>query len=192
MIFHIETLMLISVSLNEIYSALPGGPCVFITSRSADGVDNAMANAWNMLHGMAPAVVTASLMTDHTTTKNILATGVFGISVPGTSLQKKLLASGCCHGWEVGDKFVKCGLEKLEGEALPVPLVGGALAHLECRLTEPDLLARTGILVGEPVAARVDERYWENGLFTCEGRPESTMHSAGEFAFFTRGPVRGW
>ena len=160
--------MLISVSLNEIYSALTGGPCVFITSRSAEGVDDAMANAWNMLHGMAPAVVTASLMTDHTTTKNILATGVFGISVPGTSLQKKLLASGCCHGWEVGDKFVKCGLEKLEGEALPVPLVG------------------------EPVAARVDERYWENGLFTCEGRPESTMHSAGEFAFFTRGPVRGW
>ena len=184
--------MLISVSVNDIYSALTGGPCIFITSRSPEGVDNAMANAWNMLHGMNPTTVTASLMLGHTTTKNIIATGVFGVSVPGTALQKQFLASGCCHSWAVGDKFVKCGLGKLQGEALPVPLVEGALAHLECRVTEPELLARTGILVGECVAARVDERYWENGTFTCVGRPESTMHSAGETSFFTRGEMKGW
>ena len=42
--------MLISVSVNDIYSALTGGPCIFITSCSPEGVDNAMTNAWNMLH----------------------------------------------------------------------------------------------------------------------------------------------
>ena len=101
-----------------------------------------------------------SLMLPHQTTENLIKTGVFGISIPGTDLQKALLASGCCSGRVVGDKFEHLKLGKVAGLTLPVSFVEGALAHIECRVVDPNLLKRTGLAIGEAVAARVNDQYW--------------------------------
>lgn len=184
--------MLIDISKDDIWTAMTGGPTIFVTSRSSTGIDNVMACAWSTICSMQPGRFVVSLMPEHQTTENLINTGIFGISIPGTSLQKALLASGCCSGRQVGDKFVKLGLGKVPGRELPLSFVEGALVHIECRVTEPELLKRTGLVVGEAVAARVEADYWEDGGFTCTGRPQSTMHSAGETTFTTRGPRKGW
>ncbi len=90
-------------------------------------------------------------MLPHQTTENLIKTGVFGISIPGTDLQKALLASGCCSGRVVGDKFAHLKLGKVAGQKLPLSFVEGALVHIECRVVEPELLKRTGLAIGEAV-----------------------------------------
>ena len=184
--------MLIEIASGEIWTTMTGGPAIFVTSRSDKGVDDLMACAWSTICNMAPARFCVSLMLPHQTTENLIKTGVFGISIPGTDLQKALLASGCCSGRVVGDKFEHLKLGKVAGLSLPVSFVEDALAHIECRVVDPNLLKRTGLAIGEAVAARVNDQYWENGCFTCDGRPQSTMHSAGETMFTTRGPRKSW
>ena len=188
----LEEKMLVEIPNEAIWTTMTGGPTIFVTSRSVEGVDDVMACAWSTICNMAPARFCVSLMLPHQTTENLIKTGVFGISIPGTDLQKALLASGCCSGRVVGDKFAHLKLGKVAGQKLPLSFVEGALVHIECRVVEPELLKRTGLAIGEAVAARVEADYWENEGFTCDGRPQSTMHSAGETIFTTRGPRKGW
>lgn len=94
--------MLIQIPSDEIWTTMTGGPAIFVTSRSDKGVDDVMACAWSTICNMAPARFCVSLMLPHQTTENLIKTGVFGISIPGTDLQKALLASGCCSGHVVG------------------------------------------------------------------------------------------
>ena len=185
--------MLIDPPLCRSYSFLNGGPTVMITTRSADGVDDVMANAWNTLFemGTAPQVIVV-FETTHTSYRNILETGEFGISVPGTALRGQLIASGSVHGRDVGDKFVHLGIGKLASRKIKAPLVEGALAHLECRLLERDLFEKKGIALAEVLDARVEADYWNGDSIVTEGRPQKTMHSAGSTTWFARGEVCDW
>lgn len=185
--------MLTTIDNAKAFAAMNGGPVVFVTSRSADGVDNVMACAWSCPFEMRPdGKIVLILELPHTTSKNIIDTGVFGISVPGTALRKPLLASGCVHGRKVGDKFEHLKIEKLDAVKLPVPLVAGALAQLECSVVDMELFKKHGILMGKIEAARADDTYWTDDGFNFNGHNESTMHSAGATTYFTRGKVAGW
>ncbi len=158
--------MLIDVPQDKSYALLTGGPTVFVTSRSPEGRDS---------------------------TKNILASGEFGISVPGTSLRKGLVASGSIHAREITeDKFAYAKLDKLSARVIKAPLVKGALAHLECRIVDHDLFARTGIAIADVVSAQVEADYWDGESIICEGRPEQTLHSASAGTYFPRGHVQSW
>lgn len=88
--------MLIDVPQNKAYALLTGGPTVFITSRSPEGRDNVMANAWNTLFNMDPTQVIVVFDLGHDSTKNIIASGEFGISVPGNALKKERI-DWCWH-----------------------------------------------------------------------------------------------
>ena len=106
--------MLIDVPQNKAYALLTGGPTVFITSRSPEGRDNVMANAWNTLFNMDPTQVIVVFDLGHDSTKNIIASGEFGISVPGNALKKGLIGAGTMHARDITeDKFAYAHLEKL-------------------------------------------------------------------------------
>ena len=185
--------MLIDVPQNKAYALLTGGPTVFITSRSPEGRDNVMANAWNPLFNMDPTQVIVVFDLGHDSTKNIIASGEFGISVPGNALKKGLIGAGTMHARDITeDKFAYAHLEKLPARQINASLVGGALAHLECRIMDPELFARTGIALAEVVAAQVEEDYWDGASLICDNRPEQTLHSAGAYTYFPRGHVQPW
>lgn len=185
--------MLIDVPLKKAYALLTGGPTVLITSRSPEGRDNVMANAWNTLFNMDPTQVIVVFDLEHDSTKNILASGEFGISVPGQTLKTGMLEAGGVHARDITeDKFAYAHLEKLPAKVINAPLVKGALAHLECRIIDRDLFARMGIAVADVVSAQVEEAYWDGSSLNCDDRPEQTLHSAGAYTFFPRGHVQPW
>lgn len=185
--------MLIDIPLNKAYSLLTGGPTVLVTSKSPDGRDNVMANAWNTVFNMDPSQVIVVFDLEHNSTANILKTGEFGISVPGTNLRVEMLTAGGKHLREIEeDKFTYAHLQKLAPQVIGAPLVEGALGHLECRVMDMGLLASTGIALAEVVAARVEADYWNGDSLVCDGRPQQTLHSACSKAFFPRGLVQPW
>ncbi len=185
--------MLIDVTLDKAYALMTGGPTILVSTRSQDGRDDVMACAWNTLFNMDPTQVIVVFDLEHDSTKNILVTGQFSISIPGDALKAGLLKAGSVHLREITeDKFDFAGLEKLPSRVIGAPLVKGAIGYLECRLMDRDLFERTGIALAEVVSARVEEDYWDGSSLVCEGQKEQTMHSAGSTTFFPRGHVQPW
>ena len=99
----LEEKMLVEIPNEAIWTTMTGGPTIFVTSRSVEGVDDVMACAWSTICNMAPARFCVSLMLPHQTTENLIKTGVFGISIPGTDLQKALLASCLLYTSDAAD-----------------------------------------------------------------------------------------
>ncbi len=185
--------MLIDVALNKAYALMTGGPTILVSTHSADGRDDVMACAWNTLFNMDPTQVIVVFDLAHDSTKNILATGEFGISIPGNELKSGLLQAGGVHLREISiDKFEHAELGKLAAQKIGAPLVEGALGYLECRLMDHDLFAHTGIALAEVIAARVEADYWDGNSLVCDDRPQKTLHSAGSTTFFPRGHVQPW
>lgn len=185
--------MLLDIPLCHSYSLLTGAPCVMVTSRNTKGEDNVMALAWNTIFEMGshPKVILV-LDLGHTTTANILETGTFGVSIPGTSMRREFLQAGSVRGRNVGDKFNHLGLKKLSCATIEGVLVDGALAHLECKVHDRELFERTGILLAEITHARAEADYWNGTSLDCADKPEQTMHAGGAASWFPRSGLKAW
>ena len=136
---------------------------VLVTS-AAGARRNVMAAAWSMPVEFTPPRI-AVVIDKHTFTRElVLASGAFGISLPGTTLIDLTWAVGGASGRDV-DKLARHDLVTVAGPVLGVPLLeAGCAAWLECRLIrEPHAEDAYDTCFAEVVAAAADPRVFADG-----------------------------
>ncbi|EJU03641.1 hypothetical protein DACRYDRAFT_21161 [Dacryopinax primogenitus] len=91
-------------------------------------------------------------------------TGECVVSVPGVDLAQQVVDIGNCSGAQV-DKWSKFGLTPLPAEVVSPPLVGEALANIECRVKDRTLVRKYSLWVLEPVRAWINDQREEKRTF---------------------------
>jgi len=174
------------VALEHASRLVNHGPTVLVTSAHG-GRRNVMAAAWSMPVEFTPPRI-AVVIDKHTFTRElVVASGAFGICIPGAALADLSYAVGSESG-RVTDKFDRHGIVATPGRALGVPLIeSGCIAWLECRLIrEPHAEDAYDTCFAEVVAAAADERIFANGhwSFRDDNTALHTIHhlGAGKFA----------
>ncbi|WP_114811665.1 flavin reductase family protein [Paraburkholderia kururiensis] len=173
------------VALEHASRLINHGPTVLVTS--ADGSRrNVMAAAWSMPVEFTPPRI-AVVIDKHTFTRELaMASGTFGICVPGAAFIDHTYAVGSSSGREM-DKFAKYGIETVQGPVLGLPLVEtGCAAWMECRLIrEPHTEDAYDTCFGEVVAAAADSRVFANGHWNFDGSNAGlhTLHHLGAGIF---------
>lgn len=138
-------------------------PTVLVTS--ASGINrNVMAAAWSMPVEFTPPRVAVVIDKSTLTRELVLASGAFGLCIPGAGLADLTYAVGSRSGRD-GDKFARYGIAATASQLLGVPLVeSGCAAWLECRLIrEPHTEEAYDTCFAEVVAAAADERIFVDG-----------------------------
>lgn len=139
------------------------GPTVLVTSAHG-GRRNLMAAAWSMPVEFTPPRIAVVIDKSTFTRELILASGMFGLVVPGTALRDATWAAGGSSG-RAGDKFERLGLQPVTGPVLGLPLLEqGCSAWLECRLIpEPHSQEAYDTCFAEVVSAAADDRIFSGG-----------------------------
>lgn len=169
------------VSLQHASRLINHGPTVLVTSAHG-GARNVMAAAWSMPVEFVPPRISVVIDKKTYTRELIMASGGFGICLPGSTLAAMTHAVGSESGRDV-DKFGKYGLKARSGPVLGLPLLEeGCAAWLECRLIrEPHTEDAYDTCFAEVVAAAADERVFQNGhwRFGDDNRELQTIHHLG-------------
>ena len=131
-----------------------GSPGAFLTTAS-DGLVNTMTMGWGSAgYFWVRPIVTVPVRLTRYTREFIEKTGVFTISIPRKGeLHKELAYVGTKSGRD-GDKLAACGLTAVPGRTVPVPVIGQACLHLECRVLYTNDISRHNL------DAAVDSRFY--------------------------------
>lgn len=148
-------------------------PIGWISTRSADGVDN--LGPYSFFNGTAyvpPQVMFASTGTkdDQASSKdsvtNIRETGVFCVNIVSHALRDAMNASSQTLAKDA-DEFAHAGLEKAECETIACSRVVASPASLECRMTQivQQLGDENYIVMGEVVGIHMRDDCMVDGKF---------------------------
>jgi flavin reductase (DIM6/NTAB) family NADH-FMN oxidoreductase RutF len=169
------------VALEHASRLINHGPTVLVTTAHA-GRRNIMAAAWSMPVEFTPPRI-AIVIDKHTFTRELaIASGAFGVCLPGSALVDLTWAVGGESGREL-DKFARHGIVASAGTVLGVPLLeDGCSAWLECRLLrEPHTEEAYDTCFAQVVAAAADPRIFANGRWSVrdDNAPLHTLHHLG-------------
>jgi flavin reductase (DIM6/NTAB) family NADH-FMN oxidoreductase RutF len=177
------------VALHHASRLINHGPTVLVTS-SAGGRNNVMAAAWSMPVEFDPPRVAVVIDKRTFTRQLVMASGAFGLCLPGVDLADVTYAVGQCTGRKV-DKFAHYGISSRSGPVLGVPVIeAGCAAWLECRLIrEPHAQEAYDTCFAEVVAAAADLRIFVHGhwVFNEQNTDLQTIHHLGGGQFVRPG-----
>ena len=128
-------------------------PVYILAAYAADGTPDVMNAAWGGISD--DKEISLCISAGHKTTKNILESKAFTISMADV---KNLVACdyvGIVSANSVPDKFEKAGFHAIKSEYVNAPLIKELPIALECRLKSYD--KETCRLVGEIVNVSIDE-----------------------------------
>ncbi len=158
------------VALEHASRLINHGPTVLVTS-AAGGQRNVMAAAWSMPVEFTPPRIAVVIDKRTLTRELVLASGAFGLCIPGAGLADLTYAVGSTSGRD-GDKFARFAIPAAVGPVLGVPLIeSGCSAWLECRLIrEPHAQDAYDTCFAEVVAAAADARIFADGRWSVHER----------------------
>jgi len=84
----------------------------------------------------------------------------FAVNVPGLDLAEKIWACGTTSGRNQ-DKFALTGFKRMKAERIKAPLIQECIAYLECQLFADNPFGDHHLIVGQVLAARVKEGYFD-------------------------------
>lgn len=135
-------------------------PVLIIGSYDENGIPNAMNAAWGGISEETQISICVS--ENHKTTKNILATGAFTVSIADAENVVAADYVGVESGNKEPDKIKKAGWTVLKSEFVNAPLFDELPMALECKLISYD--EESCRLVGEIINVCADEKILdENG-----------------------------
>lgn len=179
------------VELSHASRLINHGPTVLVTS-AADGRTNIMAAAWSMPVEFTPPRIAIVIDKKTYTRELVMASGFFGVCLPGSGLVDLTFAVGSASGRD-GDKFARHRIASRPGPVSGVPLLEeGCAGWLECRLIrEQHTEDAYDTCFAEVVAAAADSRVFFNGrwAFSDENRKLQTIHHLGTGNFVVAGAV---
>jgi flavin reductase (DIM6/NTAB) family NADH-FMN oxidoreductase RutF len=167
------------------------GPTVLVTS-AAGAQRNVMAAAWSMPVEFTPPRIAVVIDKSTLTRELVMASGGFGLCIPGAGLADLTYAVGSASGRD-GDKFARYSIVATAGPVLGVPVIEpGCAAWLECRLIrEPHAQDAYDTCFAEVVAAAADDRIFAQGHWSVRDDNEAlhTIHHLGGGNFARAGTV---
>ena len=135
-------------------------PVFILAAYDENGVPCAMNAAWGGMHESDEIAMCISA--GHKTTKNILATGAFTVSMADADHVVECDYVGVESGNKVPDKFEKAGFHAVKSEFVNAPLIEELPMALECKLESYD--PETDCLIGKIINVCADEKILdENG-----------------------------
>jgi flavin reductase (DIM6/NTAB) family NADH-FMN oxidoreductase RutF len=179
------------VDLSHASRLLNHGPTVLVTSTHA-GRSNVMAAAWSMPVEFTPPRIAVVIDKKTFTRELVMASGAFGVCLPGAALAALTHAVGSESGRDV-DKIARHRLRMVRGPVLGVPLLEeGCSGWLECRLIpEAHTQDAYDTCFAEVVAAAADSRIFANGRWSYrdDNAELQTIHHLGGGTFVHGGTV---
>ena len=127
-----------------------------IVTSHADGRDNAMAVAWHTAISRDPPIYCVSLSSKRFTRELIKASGEFVVNFVPWDMRELVAKVAGCSGKDV-DKFRAFAIAAEPGKEVTAPVLAGAYAAYECRLTEALTLGANDLFIGKVVAVHWDE-----------------------------------
>ncbi len=164
-----------------------GGQLVNVSTLSKDCVPDVMSAAWNTAYDSDKLLVVLDL--GHTTTKNIIETGRFVVSVPTIDQVREVYKVGSAHGRDTGDKFKWAGIAPEESRTLRIPVIPGEIAYIECELEEPEVFRKTGVAIGRAVGVYVREDLWNAQTSSFGEGYRHMLHYINESEFYADGKI---
>lgn len=177
-LYRYETAQGSGLSHDPVKAIVAPRPIGWISTRSADGVDNLAPYSFFSQFSDGPAIIGFCSMTRKDSLANIEATGEFVYNLASRPLAEAMNLSSGDYPPDV-DEFAQAGLEKRASMLVAPAQVADSPAALECRVTQivrlRDLagadLARW-LVLGQVVAVTLDERCLVDGLFdTARAEP---------------------
>lgn len=173
------------VDISQAFRVFTGGSTVTVASTSAAGVSDIMTAAWNCPFDTDQILVV--LASTHTTTENILKTSKFVVAIPDASQKDFILKVGSLHGRDCGDKFEATGVPYELSEKLQLKVIPNCLAYFECELADEQLLAKTGICMGNVINLYVREGLWDSEAHNFAKGAKLALHHVTEDKFLSGG-----
>lgn len=135
-------------------------PVFIVAAYDKDGKPNAMNAAWGGID--YDDRINMCLSADHKTTKNILETKAFTVSMGTAGLVKACDYVGVVSGNKEQDKLAKAGFHATKSEFVNAPLIDELPMTLECELISYDSNPDSLHLVGRIVNVSADESVLDN------------------------------
>ena len=128
-------------------------PVYIIATYGEDGTPDAMNAAWGGISEENEISICVSA--EHKTTKNILASGAFTVSMANVEYMVQCDYVGIVSANDVPDKFSRAGFHATKSEFVNAPLIDELPVAVECKLISYD--EESCRLVGEIVNVCADE-----------------------------------
>lgn len=128
-------------------------PVLIIATYDENGAPDAMNAAWGGISESKE--ISICLSAGHKTTKNLLKTKAFTVSMGDAGHVAACDYVGCVSGNKEPDKLAKAGFTVTKSELVNAPVINELAVCLECRLISYD--QETCRVVGEIVNVSVDE-----------------------------------
>ncbi len=172
-------------------------PIAWISSTSADGVDNLAPHSFFTIASVNPPIVQFTSVGRKDSVRNIEATGEFVVGFTPERLFEAVNATGTAFPPEVSE-FDAAGLTREPSETVRPPRVQESPVALECRLHLIQDMGDCTLVFGEVVHAVVSEEVLDGDLpaigalepLSRLGRNE--WGTAGTIRSITRIPVGDW
>lgn len=134
-------------------------PVLIIGTFDENGVPDAMNAAWGGIS--EEKEISICISEEHKTTKNILESGCFTVSIPTTEQTAAADYVGIASGNDTPDKIKKAGWTYEKSELINAPVFNELPFTLECKLTSYD--KNSCRLVGEILNVSADESILTDG-----------------------------
>jgi len=137
-------------------------PIAWVSSRSADGVDNLAPHSFFTIAGIDPPVVSFTSVGAKDSLRNVLATGEFVVCLAPEPLVEQVNATGTDYPADVSE-FDAVGLRREPSHAVAPPRVAGSPVALECVLVDTRAFGSCTVVFGQVVHIAVDEAVLRDG-----------------------------
>lgn len=137
-------------------------PIAWVSSVSADGVDNVAPHSYFNVVSHDPPHVVFSSTGEKDTLRNIRATGEFVVNLVTEHVVEVMNATATDVPPERSE-FDEFALERAPSTVVAPPRVAAAKAHLECRAVQEVPVGNGNLVVGEVVHVHVAAEVWRDG-----------------------------
>ena len=143
-------------------------PIAWVSSVSADGVDNVAPHSFFNVAAANPPIIQFSSIGEKDSLHNIEATGEFVVNFAGRAMLDEINASSAPYPPGISE-FDAVGIERAASSRVNVPRVARAVVALECRLHSVLPLGDSRVVFGTIVCASVDDSV------LVDGRPDAEL-----------------
>lgn len=143
-------------------------PIAWVSTRSADGVDNLAPHSFFTVAGDDPPMVLFTSMGEKDTLRNVRETGEFVVCGVTTALREQVNATGTPFPHKMSE-FDEVGVEREPSLTVAPPRVAASPYALECRLVAIHPSGRSAIVIGEVLCMAV------TASMVVDGRISSLM-----------------
>jgi len=172
------------VSVSEAWSRKYPEWITLVVATDEEGRPNVMPVGWCMICSGTPPMMAVAINTGAYTHHLIEKGGEFVLAFPAPGMGPDIWYSGT-HSGRDGDKRPHLSLGFMPASEVRAPLIGGAVANLECRLVQQVRTGDHSTFVGQVVAAHVEDEApgrlvnFGNNCYALARPVEGTVYQAG-------------